>query len=142
MKTNAIQPVLLTILMGLGCFMIFSCDGMTNKERFDKMVYDAYHRKYDGVVIDKYVAENEHNRYIVELKHELFGIDKIDFTFQSHALFDLIKVGDTVLKKRESLAIKIKRNDLDTIVRFDYWSFEGKNFYYENPYLFEEIEKK
>jgi len=117
----------------------FGCDSTTDKEYFDKIVYDDFHTKYDGIVVDKYISKYDHGRHVIELKNEIFGVDKIDFSFQSLELFNQIKIGDTILKERKSISLKIKRKNLDTIVDLDFGKLKGSNkYYYENPYLTKE----
>lgn len=117
-------------------FGAIACDTMSQKEYFDKIVYDDFHAKYDGIVVDKYIAKDEQNRCIIELENEIFGIDKIDFSFQSLDLFDQIKVGDIIIKERKSIKLKIKRKNSDTIMSLDFRNVKGSNkYYYENPYL-------
>jgi hypothetical protein len=119
-------------------FAMTACDNMTQKEFFDKVVNDEYHAKYSGIVIDKYIDEGNHLRRIVELKHDIFGIDKRDFTFQSLDFFDFIKVGDTLIKDSKSVKVEIKRMDLDTIIYLDFGNLKGHEIYKrENPYLVE-----
>ncbi len=120
-------------------FAMTACDNITQKEFFDKVVYDEYHARYSGIVVDKYIDEGNHLRRIVELKHNVFGINKKDFTFQSLEFFDFIKVGDTLIKDSKTVKLGIKRMDLDTIISLDFGNLKGHDIYNrENPFLVEE----
>ncbi|MEK6155681.1 hypothetical protein WIW50_20645 [Flavobacteriaceae bacterium 3-367] len=117
-------------------FIIIACDNRTQKEKFDKHVYDEYHSKYNGIVIAKYIDNNDHNRHIIKIEHEVFGINRKDLTFQSLQLFDFIQVGDTLLKDNQSIKLNIKRMNLDTVIPLDFGNVKGKNLYYwENQYV-------
>ncbi len=117
-------------------FGLNSCDNLTQKEFFDKIVYDEYYSKYDGLVVKKYIDKQNHARPIIIIRNQIFGDDKKDFVFQSSELFDFIKVGDTISKSRESLLLNIKRRNLDTIIKLDFGNIKGKEKYYsENEYL-------
>ncbi len=115
-----------------------SCDNQTQKEFFDKIVYDEYHSNYDGVVTEKYIDKENHARPIVIIRHQIFDNIKKDFVFQSSDFFDFIKIGDTLTKKNESLLINLKRENLDTIIKLDFDKVKGNEKYYlENKYIME-----
>ena len=88
-----------------------SCDNLTQKEFFDKMVYKEYKSNYNGIVTEKYIDKHNHARPIIIIRHQIFGDKKKDFVFQSSKLFDFIKIGDTITKEIESLSINLKRKN-------------------------------
>ncbi len=121
-------------------FLFIACDDRTQKEKFDKYVYDEYYSKYSGIVTDKYIDGNDHNRHIIEIKNEIFGTNKKDLTFQSVQLFNFIQVGDTLLKDNKSIKLQIKRTDLDTLIPLDFGNVKGKGLYYwENEFVKQEF---
>lgn len=127
------QPSILLFFLTVG---LFSCNDMTQKEFFDKRVYDEYHSNYEGIVTEKYIDKQNHARPIIIIQHKIFGDNKKDFVFQSSEFFDFIKVGDTLAKKSESLKISLKRKNLDTIIKLDFGNIKGNRKYYsENKYL-------
>ena len=109
---------------------------MSQKEFFDKMVYDAYYSNYEGIVTDKYIDRQDHSRSIIIIRHPIFGDIKRDFSFQSDQIFNFIKIGDSITKKNESLLIKLKRSHLDTIIKLDFGNLKGvKKYYAKNSYV-------
>ncbi len=131
--TNRYIILLFFLTVGLS-----SCDNLTQKEFFDKMVYKEYQSNYDGIVTEKYIDKHNHARPIIIIRHQIFGDKKKDFVFQSSKLFDFIKIGDTITKEIESLSINLKRKNLDTIIKLDFDNIKGKGKYYsENKYLTE-----
>ncbi|WP_298475868.1 hypothetical protein [uncultured Maribacter sp.] len=119
---------------------LLACDNRSPKEKFDKFVFDEYHSKYDGIVVEKYFDKKDHNRHIIQIEHKTFGINKKDFTFQSLQLFDFIKVGDTLLKDNKSIKLRIKRINLDTVIPLDFGNVKGVDLYYwENQYVKQEF---
>ena len=129
--TNRYIILFLLLTVGLN-----SCDNLTQKEFFDKIVYDEYHSSYEGIVTEKYIDKQNHARPIIIIQHQIFGDKKKDLVFQSSKLFDFIKIGDTITKENESLLIKLKRKNLDTIIKLDFDNIKGKEKYYsENKYL-------
>lgn len=109
--------LILFFLLSIG---LNSCDNLTQKEFFDKIVYDEYHSNYEGIVTDKYIDKQNHARPIIIIQHQIFGDTKKDFVFQSSELFDFIKIGDTITKKNGSLKFNLKRKNLDTIIKLDF----------------------
>ena len=121
-------------------FLFIACDNRTQKEKFDKYVYDEYYSKYSGIVMDKYIDGNDHNRHIIKIKNEIFGTNKKDLTFQSLQLFNFIQVGDTLLKDNKSIKLQIKRTDLDRVIPLDFGNVKGRGLYYwENQYVKQEF---
>lgn len=126
------------ILLFLLTVGLNSCDNLTQKEFFDKIVYDEYHSNYQGIVVEKYIDKQNHARPIIIIRHQKFGDNKKDFVFQSSELFDFIKIGDTMTKKTESLKINLKRKNLDTVIKLNFNNIKGKEKYYsENKYITE-----
>jgi len=127
--------LILFFLLSIG---LNSCDNLTQKEFFDKIVYDEYHSNYEGIVTDKYIDKQNHARPIIIIQHQIFGDTKKDFVFQSSELFDFIKIGDTITKKNGSLKFNLKRKNLDTIIKLDFDNVKKKEKYYsENKYIME-----
>ncbi|WP_158657130.1 hypothetical protein [Maribacter cobaltidurans] len=117
-------------------FGLISCDTSTQKEFFDKMVHDEYHSKYDGLVIKKYIDKQNRGRPIIIIRNEIFGNNKKDFVFQSNGIFDFIQVGDSISKAKESLILRIKRTNMDTVIKLDFGKIKGSEKYAsENQYL-------
>ncbi|MCL5130564.1 hypothetical protein [Algibacter sp. L4_22] len=133
LKKLTIRHLILLFILAVG---LNSCDNLTQKEFFDKIVYDEYHSNYEGIVTEKYIDKKNHARPIIIIRHKIFGDNKKDFVFQSSGLFDFIKIGDTLTKKTESLKINLKRKNLDTIIMLDFDNIKEK-YYSENKYVTE-----
>ncbi|ASV30727.1 hypothetical protein CJ263_11145 [Maribacter cobaltidurans] len=100
------------------------------------MVHDEYHSKYDGLVIKKYIDKQNRGRPIIIIRNEIFGNNKKDFVFQSNGIFDFIQVGDSISKAKESLILRIKRTNMDTVIKLDFGKIKGSEKYAsENQYL-------
>lgn len=119
------------ILLLLG---IISCERFSQEKYYNKIVHDAYHRRYDGFVIQQYIDKN-HARPTIALE-TMFGRDEIDLVFHSDAIFEFIQLGDTLFKERKTLSIDIKRKDFDTIINLDFKNIKGHEIYSKsNPYI-------
>jgi hypothetical protein len=130
-KMNQRITILLILIFG-----ILACDILSEKEYFDKIVYDSYHTKYDGILIEKFIDKNHGSRPIFVLQNEFSDNHRVDFVFQSKKLYDFLKIGDTVFKNRKSISINIKRKGLDTLVNLDFRNLKNHEIYSrENKYL-------
>jgi hypothetical protein len=111
------------------------CERFTQEDRFNKIVYDEYHWQYHGIIVEKYIDKNDHNRHIIILENN-DGRDRRDYTFQSLRLFDFLAVGDSIVKERKSINLNIRRGKLDTIIQLDFGNLKGSEIYsLENSYL-------
>lgn len=129
-----------TLISIIFLFVLTACENITQKDFFDKVVYSEYHDKYSGIIVNKSIDEGNHSRRIVELKHNVFGVNKRDFTFQSLEFFDFLKVGDTLVKDSKSVKVEIKRMELDTVIYLDFGNLKDHEIYRrENSYLVEEV---
>lgn len=124
------------LLIFFSLFGFYSCERFSQKEYFDRIVYDAFHMRYDGVVVNKYFDKNNHNSRILVIENKIFGIESTDFTLLNPDVFDFIKIGDTLFKARKSLELNINRKGLDTIINIHFKNIKGyQEYYLENPYL-------
>lgn len=123
-------------LIVLIIIVFYSCEPFSQKDFFEKIVYDSYNARYDGIVVDKYFDKSDYYRRIIMVENNIFGKNKTDFTFQSLRLFGFIKIGDTIFKERKSILLNIKREQLDTLITLDFENIKGQEEYHsENPYL-------
>lgn len=123
------------ILLLILTFGLKSCDNLTQKEFFDKIVFDEYHSNYNGIITAKYIDKNNRGRPMIVIEEKIFGKKYKDLVFQSSDFFDFMKVGDTITKKNKSLLVNLKRKNLDTIIKLDFGDWKGHKFYFENQYL-------
>jgi len=89
---------------------------------YDEIVQHYRIEEYSGLVIDKYVDEDEHNYQKVILQHE-YGERTIVFNHETGSIFSFIEVNDSLIKEIDTLAIRIIRENLDTLItmKFDKW---------------------
>jgi hypothetical protein len=122
-------------LVLISVVIVNACEKFTQEDRFNKIVYDEYHWSYEGIIVEKYLDEKDHNRHIIVLENTE-GRDRRDFTFQSLGLFNFLEVGDSIVKERQSIDLSIKREKLDTVIQLDFGNIKGHLIYSRNnPYI-------
>ena len=95
----------------------------TQKEYYYRNVNRVKSSSLKGLVIDKYVDEKDHSREKIIIKTIE---DQINFIpFYEKKLYELIKKGDSVFKKQNSLKLRIKNHRLDTIYQFKFNNIKG-----------------
>jgi len=79
---------------------------------------------FSGVIVKKYLDHSQHSTPIIELKTlENNEINKIDLFGDRSSVFDDIKVGDTLVKKRNSDSVFIVlRGNLQLVGRANFLS--------------------
>lgn len=74
-------------------------------------------KDFKGIVLSKYNDQNEHLHPVLELSNNYLRIiiqmDKSNF-------YSFVELGDSLIKKKGSLNIRLIRKDLDTVFRIDY----------------------
>ena len=115
-------------LIGFLIFLIFFLKPLSQRDFYDQVVNSVLQEEYIGSVIDKYIDKNEHN--FKKLVIDQNGQHKtILLNFESIQLFDFIKVGDTLVKKKNLLQLEIKRKNLDTIIPLKFENVKGHEKY-------------
>jgi len=102
----------------------------SQEEFFNNAVKTSYDRTYDGIVKHKYHLK-EGNRGIIVI--EKSGLKtELDYIYEKQNLYELIKIGDTIIKRKRTNSIAIKRNELDTIINLKFENIKGAELYSEN----------
>lgn len=95
----------------------------TQKEYYYRNVNRVKLSSFKGLVIDKYADKKDHSKEKIIIK----TIDnQIEFIpFYEKELYQLIKKGDSVLKKSNYLKLRIKNQGLDTMYQFKFDNIKG-----------------
>jgi|TARA_R100000541_G_scaffold54364_2_gene62844 hypothetical protein len=83
----------------------------------DKKASEYYKEyTYSGLVTNKFIDSEQHNyRTVIIRNDEKSDIFLLDF--ETSGLFEFIQVGDSIFKKKNSLNLRLKRYQLDTIIK-------------------------
>ncbi|MAO09922.1 MAG: hypothetical protein CMC07_03295 [Flavobacteriaceae bacterium] len=71
---------------------------------------------YSGIVSAKYIDSLQHNYRTIVVKRGN-KTQKVLFDHENGGFFELVKVGDSLFKKKDTLDIRLKSKSLDTIIR-------------------------
>lgn len=71
---------------------------------------------YSGVVIKKFIDRQKHDYRTIIIEQENKEHTVI-FSFVMGGLYEFIEVGDTLSKKSGTLDLRLKRKDLDTLIK-------------------------
>jgi hypothetical protein len=85
-------------------------------------IKDSYLKEsYNGEVIDKYIDEDQHNYHKIILNEE--GNQRtILMDWEKGGLFNIVQVGDTLQKKSDKLEVRLKRKNIDTIIKMLFYN--------------------
>ncbi len=70
-------------------------------------------QEYNGIIIDKYIDENQHNFKKIIINEE-FKKRTILFNIEIGGIYEYFEIGDSIIKQSGSLQVRIIRQDLDT----------------------------
>lgn len=86
----------------------------------EDVAHSFRNKEYSGLVVQKYVDYDEHAFQKVIVKHE-YGERTILFNQETGGVFNFIEVNDSIIKELDTLAVRIIRNNLDTLIimKFD-----------------------
>jgi hypothetical protein len=124
-----IFPVL--ILIGIiNTIWFFEKNNISQEDFFNKAVSDSYNESYDGIVKRKfYIKEGGRNVFILEKN----GITmQLDYVYEKSNLYEFMEIGDTLIKRKGTNSIIIKRSELDTTIYLKFENLKGAELYSEN----------
>ena len=79
----------------------------------DKRMRDHYLSiHYSGIVTDKFIDKSNHSYRIIILEKDV----RVSLPPTEYNLFNVIEIGDSMFKEKESLIGKIMKNDSSTIL--------------------------
>ncbi|MEX2409798.1 MAG: hypothetical protein WD607_00260 [Candidatus Paceibacterota bacterium] len=107
-------------LIGLPIIMVFIALILIDSQLTDKEILDLYENKeYSGIIINKYIDLEEHMNKKIIIKGEY--VDRtILFNNESSGVFDFLQIGDSIIKKSESLEIQVFRDSRDTTLKMKF----------------------
>lgn len=71
---------------------------------------------YSGVVIKKFIDRQKHDYRTLVIEKD-GKVHVVIFSFVTDGLYEFIEVGDTLHKKSGTLDLRLKRKDLDTLIK-------------------------
>ena len=101
----------------IGLFLFFI---IAESVKSTSSISDSYKdEEYSGKIIEKYIDRKEHNFKKVIIDGE-YRERTILFNHETGGLYDFFRINDSVIKVRETLDIRIIREDCDTIIKMKF----------------------
>ncbi len=97
----------------------------SDEDFFNEAVNNSFTRSYDGTVINKFIS-GARKKIVLDngtLKTE------IDFIYEKFDIYEIIKLGDTLIKNENSLNLELKSKNFDTIIQFKFEHIKGNEKY-------------
>ena len=131
MYKNKPTIFLFLILLGIITTIRFFIKNTESQEDFfNELVESTFKESYDGIIKQKYY-QKEGGRDIIVLHKN--GIEtKLEYPYEKPNFYKFLKIGDTLIKKKDTNSIIIKRLELDTIIHFKFDNVKGSQLYSEN----------
>lgn len=78
--------------------------------------------EFNGVVINKFIDKNEHNfKKVIINDNNTKGT--ILFDIETSGVYDFFKVGDSIVKHKGNIQIRVIRNDIDTTLQMKFANY-------------------
>ncbi len=123
-----VKTKLLMVSISIGMIMtiyFFSSLDISQKSFYERAVVNSKNGSYRGVITKKF---NGAGREKIMLD---YGRIEMDFVYERSSLYEFIQIGDTLVKKRDSLQIRIIREALDTIIPLKFENIKDSKKYDE-----------
>lgn len=113
-RLGLIISLLIVVFIGFAIVYLFASK-VNEMNDFNPSKY-YINKEFSGVVKNKFINKKQHNQQIIILENRKIK-DTIIFNFVMGEVYEFIKIGDTLSKKRNSLDLHLKGNDVDTIIQ-------------------------
>ncbi|TKG90726.1 hypothetical protein EYV94_22955 [Puteibacter caeruleilacunae] len=135
-KMNKKNRIFLTWVIGamlatIGFPIWFEYMGMSAEEYRAGLVNQYRTRKYSGVIVDKFISDNNNLRTIIVQTNNR-KVENV-YGYEVRKVYDFLMVGDTVKKEEGSFFINVSRCDLDTIIEVQFLDSRGIPIPFKEP---------
>ena len=73
---------------------------------------------YKGMVIDKFIDRKNHLNPTLKISNYNTKIVFLDY--DKSGFYDFVRIGDSIIKEKGNMKIRLIRNDIDTVFTIDY----------------------
>lgn len=146
MKSSRILVVLILIIIGgfVGFYVMKKKveDAMgLNDDFFISVAHAYYNDSFSGTVSKKFIDWDNHGfKKIVLVNQSKTREVRLDYEWIG--LFKFIQVGDSISKEKYNLDMRLKREELDTIIRLNFSGIENSWDYIDFLYELDSIYDK
>ena len=109
------------ILGAIIVFTWFNSIKLSPKEEINRAVNAYRIEEYSGVIINKFVDRDEHNfKKVILNENNLERVILLDI--EQGGLFEFLNIGDSIIKTKDNLKVRVIRNDIDTTIEMKFAS--------------------
>lgn len=110
-----------------------------NDDFFKRIALIYYDESYEGIVSKKYIDSTQHNFKKVILTNRLNQEEELRLDYEWPRLYYFIQVGDSISKKKKSLDMRLRRAELDTMIRLNFSNIKNSEDYIDFLYELDSI---
>ncbi len=99
---------------------------------FQKLIVKFYLMEFEGVVTKRFIDEKNHGYRKVIFRSMDNEDDVLFLDFENDNIFYSFKVGDTIVKKQNTLNFSINRNSQKFVKKFNFDAYVDRDNYDEN----------
>jgi len=102
-------------------FNWFSKIKLSPEEHFNRAVNAYIIEEYSGIIINKFIDREEHNfKKVIINENSSERVILLDI--EQGGLFEFLNVGDSIIKTKGNLKVKVIRNNVDTLIEMKFES--------------------
>ncbi len=111
---------IITSVLGLFVIIFWLSHKIQSPKEAIESAIDTYRiEEYKGIITDKFIDKNEHNFKKVFIK-ENNRQRIILFDIEASGVYNYFEIGDSLIKNRGSLQIRVLRNQTDTTLQMKF----------------------
>ncbi|UII75326.1 hypothetical protein LV716_13825 [Flagellimonas sp. HMM57] len=124
MKSSKILAIVVLVLVGwiFGFYLmkkkVNNAIGL-NDDFFIRVANTYYNDSFSGVISKKLVDWEQHGYKKVVLVNQ-YETREVRFDYEWAELFKFLKIGDSVTKEKKTLDMRLRRRELDTMIRLNF----------------------
>ncbi len=91
----------------------------TSQDEIENVITSYRNEYYSGVIIKKFIDREEHNFKKIILKENNLERTLL-FDMEVGGIYEFFTVGDTLIKNKGSLKVRVIRKDIDTLINLQF----------------------
>lgn len=91
----------------------------TREEEIKNVISSYRNKYYSGIIVKKYIDREEHNFKKIILKENHLERTLL-FNMEIGGIYDFFTEGDSLIKEKGSLQVRVIRKDLDTLINMQF----------------------
>lgn len=109
------------------------------KDIFKTIAISYYNKSFSGIVTEKFIDSSNHNFKKIVLKNSYEDGREVRLDYEWPELYYFVEIGDSIFKKKKSLDMRLKRTELDTMIRLNFSYIKNSEDYIDFLYDLDSI---